>query len=107
MGSNEVKRRGSNPQRDLFTQVFLGMPEGFRVSSVSNVSSTSSSNAISTFSSVKVGGMMQIIHFTLEQDDNFEWIECFVENCDCYYDDNGDRWYCEDCQYEDELDRED
>jgi hypothetical protein len=24
--------------------------------------------------------------------------------CDCYYDENGDRWYCEDCQYEDEED---
>jgi len=22
--------------------------------------------------------------------------------CDCYYDENGDRWYCEDCQYDDE-----
>ena len=26
--------------------------------------------------------------------------------CDCFYDENGDRWYCEDCQYEDELDQE-
>jgi hypothetical protein len=22
--------------------------------------------------------------------------------CDCVYDENGDRWYCEDCWYEDE-----
>ena len=27
--------------------------------------------------------------------------------CDCFYDENGDRWYCEDCQYEDEEDMND
>jgi hypothetical protein len=26
--------------------------------------------------------------------------------CDCFYDENGDRWYCEDCQYEDECDQD-
>ena len=57
MGSNEVKRRGSNPQRDLFAQVFLRMSEGFRVFCVANVSSTSNKNAISTLSSIKVGGI--------------------------------------------------
>jgi len=58
MGSNEVKRRGSNPQRDLFAQVYQGLPEGFRVFCIPNVSSTSNKNGISTLSSVKVGGMM-------------------------------------------------
>ena len=27
--------------------------------------------------------------------------------CDCVYDENGDRWYCEDCWYEDEEDMND
>lgn len=26
--------------------------------------------------------------------------------CDCFYDENGDRWYCEDCQYEDECSKD-
>ena len=25
-------------------------------------------------------------------------------SCDCVYDEIGDRWFCEDCQYEDEED---
>jgi len=58
VGENEIKRRGSYTQRDLFTQVSFGMSEGFRVFKLSNVSSTPSKNEISTLSSVKVGGIM-------------------------------------------------
>ena len=72
MGSNEVKRRGSNPQRDLSAQVYQGLSEGFRVFCIPNVSSTSNKNDISTFSSIKVGGMMINCDFCGEDWDEYD-----------------------------------
>ncbi len=83
-----------------------GLSEGFRVFCVSNVSSTQSSNAISTFSSIKVGGIMSKCPAYLCAESDIcllpKYHAMLAINCDCFYNARGERIWCIDCIFDEE-----